>query len=207
MMKKIADSIEMSFEIPEYEQKHAEDSTKYIKKLLAALSYAKKHLSIVYDLFKMADSLPPNVVMKYRATIRRFKKQVRRNFNKVKLFALNIIIKLSEFDTDTHIQELINTFKDCVEELEKQVNLLFDILDDFRSDKYKENVLAGVEGVRRQSAVLEKILKDRIEDHINSNILMNDWVSTTKNENKIDIKERVPYITQLFRERQKALKG
>lgn len=155
----------------------------------------------------MADSLPPNVVMKYRATIRRFKKQVRRNFNKVKLFALNIIIKLSEFDTDTHIQELINTFKDCVEELEKQVNLLFDILDDFRSDKYKENVLAGVEGVRRQSAVLEKILKDRIEDHINSNILMNDWVSTTKNENKIDIKERVPYITQLFRERQKALKG
>ena len=205
MIKKIADAIEMSFEIPESEREHAKAAIEYLKKLDAALGYAKKHLTIIYDPFKDAESISTDIIVKYRSSIRRFKKQVKKNYNKVKLFALNVIIKLSEFSTDTHIQELINTFKDSVEELEKQVNLFFDILDDFRSDQYKQNVVTGVEGIRKQSVTIERLLKDRIIDHLNSNILLNDWVSNTSKENNVEFDKKIPYITQLFRERQKAL--
>ena len=207
MIKKIADAIEMSFDIPDSEREHAKIAIRYLNRLNAALGHAKKHLNIIYDPFKDAESISTNVIVKFRSSIRRFKKQVKKNYNRIKLIALNVIIKLSEFSSDTHIRELINTFKDSVEELEKQVNLFFDILDDFRSEKYKENVISGVEGVRKHSSIIERLLKDRVINHLNSNILSNDWVANTSSENNIEMTNKIPYITQLFKERQKALKG
>jgi hypothetical protein len=54
---------------------------------------------------------------------------------------------------------------------------------------------------------LDKLIRDRILEHIDSNILAKNWAKNISNrfEDSEPIEERVPLVVQLFKERQKAL--
>ncbi|HLG26274.1 MAG TPA: hypothetical protein VI423_00645 [Paenisporosarcina sp.] len=205
MINKIASTIEMSFDIPESEVEEARVAADDFKRVINVLDVAKKHLNIMYEPFKSAESIPPDSVYEYRGAIHRYKEQIVENFNKVKAASFLAIMRLNFFSTDTHIMELINTFRDSVTDVEKQVNILLDVLDDLKSAEFKDNVVKGVESVRQAAFEVEKLIKERIHDYLDANILANDWVSNMSVELKTQIKDRVPYITQLFLERQKAL--
>lgn len=205
MIKKIASTIEMSFDIPESEKQEAQIASDAFKKVISTLNNAKKHLNIMYEPFKDATEIPSDAIYQFRGAIFRYKEQIKENFNKVKFTAFLAIMKLNYFATDTHITELINSFRDSIGDVEKQVGVLLDILSDLKSKDFKNNMIKGIESVRTACFEVEKLIKERIIDYINSNILAKDWMSNTGNELQTKIKVRVPYITQLFEERQKVL--
>lgn len=205
MIRKIASTIEMSFDIPESEKKEAQIASDTFKKVISSLDAAKKHLNMIYEPFKEASEIPPDAIYEFRGAIFRYKEQIKENFNKVKATAFLAIMKLNYFATDTHITELINTFRDSIGDVEKQVSVLLDIMDDLKSKDFKDNIIKGIESVRKACFEVEKMIKERILDYIDSNILAKDWMTNTGDELHTEIKIRVPYITQLFEERQKAL--
>lgn len=207
MIKKIASTIEMSFDIPESEKQEAQAASDEFKKVISSLDAAKKHLNMMYEPFKEAEELPSEAIYEFRGAIFRYKTQIKDNFNKVKAIAFLAIMKLNYFATDTHITELINTFRDSIGDVEKQVSVLLDILDDLKSKDFKNNMLQGIEAIRKAGFEVEKLIKERILDYIDNNILAKDWMSNTQNELHTEIKMRVPYITQLFRERQEVLEN
>lgn len=207
MIKKIATTIEMSFDIPESEKKEAQAASEEFKKVISALDAAKKHLNMMYEPFKDAEEIPPDALYEFRGAVYRYKEQIKENFNKVKATAFLAIMKFNYFATDTHITELINSFRDSVGDVEKQVNVLLDILDDLKSKDFKNNMIKGIESIRKAAFEVEKLIKERILDYIDSNILAKDWMSNTSDELHTEIRIRVPYITQLFEERQKALEN
>lgn len=202
MIKKIANTIEMSFDIPESEKKEAQAATEEFKKVISSLEVAKRHLNLMYEPFKNAESVSPDALTEFRGAIHKYKEQIKENFNNVKVSAFSSIMKLNYFATDTHITELINSFRDSIGDVEKQVNILLRILDDLGSEEFRDNVVSGIEAIRKASFEVEKLIKERIIDYIDSNILAKDWMTDTG-----IIKNRVPYITQLFEERQKALEN
>lgn len=207
MFVKLANTIEMSFEVPQSEKDIANSAVERFSAVNNALNLAKDHLNLMYDPFKKYDHISTEAIIKKRGVISRFKRQVKENYNKVKGLSLKAIQLLNYFSSDTHTLEIINAFKDVVQDVEKQVTIFMDILDNYKSPDFKNNVIAGIEGIKKQSAQAEQLIKDRIIDHIDANILAKNWVTNTGDALKIKIQDRVPLITELFNERQKALEN
>ncbi len=206
MIERIASTIEMSFDIPASEKETATETVKVFKQVISNLDLAKNHLNIIYEPFKdNAEPIPVEAVEEFRGAVFKFKEQIKRNFEKVKITAHSAISNLNNFSSDTHINELINTFRDSISDVEKQVNILSDILDDLRTEEFKDAVVKAVESIRQAVYETENLIKDRILEYINTNILAKDWVTDTSDELKTEIKSKIPYTTQLFQERQKAL--
>lgn len=205
MINKIASTIEMSFDIPESEQKEAQLASDLLSQVINSLDHAKDHLNIIYEPFKKANEISPDAVWEWRGAIRQYKDQIKENYNKIKRLAFKALVKLDIFSSDTHIMELINSFKDAIGDLEKQIGVLLDILDDLKSPDFKSNIISGVEAVRHQSQEVEKLIKDRIIDYLDANILTRDWMANISDDLKVKVRDRVPYITQLFHERQNAI--
>ncbi len=204
-LNKLAYAIEMAFEVPKIEKDIAKDALDKFNEVINALDLAKDHLHIMYDPFKKYETISTEALIEKRGVINRYKQQVKKNYNKVKYIALLAIDKLNYFSTDTHILELINSFKDSIQNLEKQINILLDILDNYESVDFKNNIILAIEGVKQQSAQVEKLIKDRVIDHVDSNILIKNWMSDTSDELKMEIKNKIPIITKLYNERQDAL--
>lgn len=205
MFINLANAIEMSFEVPKSEKDIANAASERFSAVSNALSLAKNHLDLMYDPFKKAGNISTEALVKKRGVISRFKEQVKENYNKVKALALKSIQLLNYFSTDTHTLELINAFQDSIQDVEKQVTIFLDILDNYRSPDFKNNVITAIEGVKKQSAQADKLIKDRIIDHIDANILAKNWVTNIGDALHLKIQDRVPLITELFNERQKAL--
>lgn len=205
MINKIASTIEMSFDIPESEQKEAQLAIDAFEEVVTSLDYAKDHLNIIYEPFKKSQDLSPDAVWEFRGAIRRYKDQIKENYNKVMIYAFKALLKFNTFSSDSHVMELINAFKDSVNDVEDQTQILLDVLDDLKNPDFRNNVISAVESVREKSYEVEKIIEERIKDFVDSNILTRDWTSSISNDLKIKVKEKVPYITQLFNERQQAL--
>jgi hypothetical protein len=205
MFIKLANAIEMSFQVPESEKNIANDASERFSAVSNALNLAKDHLDLMYEPFKKAEIISSDALTKKRGVLNRYKSKVKENYNKVKLLSLQAIQLLNYFSTDSHTMEMINAFKDSIQDVEKQVTIFMDILDNYKSPDFKNNVISAIEGVKKQSSQAEKLIKDRIIDHIDANILAKNWVTNTGNELSLKIQDRIPLITELFNERQKAL--
>lgn len=207
MFNKLANTIELSFEVPQSEKDIAASAIERLDFVSNAIALAKDHLDIMYIPFKKYDNISEKAITERRGVISRFKNQVKENYNKVKAHAWKVIQILNYFKTDTHIMELSNSFKDTIQDLEKQVIIFMDVLDDYKSPDFKNNVVAAIDAIKKQSAQTETLIKDRIIDHIDTNILVNNWVNNTGDVLNLKIQDRVPLVTELFNERQKALEN
>ena len=205
MFQKLANTIEMSFEVPQSEKDIALAASERFDTVINALNLAKEHLDLMYTPFKKHDTISSEAVIKRRGVIARFKRQVKENYNKVKGCALKAIQLLNYFSTDTHTLELINSFKDGIQDVEKQVTIFMNILDDYKSPDFRNNIISTIEGVKKQSSQVEELIKERIIDHIDANILTRNWVSNIGDELHLKIQDKIPLVTELFNERQQAL--
>lgn len=207
MIKKLAYAIEMAFNIPDSEKEIANIASERFSAVIDAIDQAKDHLDLMYDPFKEHENISTESLTKRRGVLNRYKQQVKKNFNRIMGLALYALEKFNYFATDTEISELISAFKDSVEDVEKQVNIFLDILNDYESPDFRQNVLKEIEGCQKQCIQLADIIQDRIIDHIDANILTKNWVTNTGDDMNIKIQNRVPVVTELYNERQKALEG
>lgn len=205
IITKIANTIEMSFDVPDSEQQQAQDTVDAFKKVLSTIDAAKKHLDLMYEPFKEAQDVPEEALLEYRGAIYRYKEQIKKNFNDVKGCAFLAMSKLKMFATDTHVTELLNTFKNTISDLEENVSALLDTLTDLKNQEFKDKLVKAIDSIDSASIEIEKLINDRIFDYIDTNILAKDWVSSARKQLKQEVEEHIPYITQLFEERQRAL--
>ena len=205
MLDKLAYSIELSFDIPEAEKQLAVVASERFHSVITELDLAKDHLNIMYDPFKKIENISSEALQKKRGVLNRFKQKVKENYNKVKIHSLKAIQVFNNFTSDGKAEEMQNGFKNSISDLEKQVNIFLEILDDHKSPEFKNSVIAGIDNIKKQSAQIETLVKDRIIEYIDTNILAKNWVSDTSNTLHTQIKNKLPLIKQLFEERQKAL--
>ena len=117
-LKKIANSIEMSFEIPEAEKDIAEEAKIRFEAVIKTLRDNIEHLDIIYEPFKRHESVSTKSLVDKRGLLNRYKQKVKSNFNETKTVALLAIRKLDYFASgDISIQEIINSFIDSIEDV------------------------------------------------------------------------------------------
>lgn len=207
MIEKLANSIEMAFDIPDSEKEIGIVAVERLNDLLASLNSAMEHLNIIYVPFDKNQNISTESLVEKRGVLNRFKQQVKDNFSKFKLKGIFVIESLNNFVSDFEIKEIINSFEDGVTDIENQVEILLKLLDDYRNPDFRSSLLSGVQNIRKQSAQLERLIKDRIIEHINVNIIAKNWVSTTGKNLNVTIQNKIPVVTQLYNARQKALES
>lgn len=207
MLEKIASSIEMAFDVPEAEKEIAIRASERFKKVLGALDNAEEHLDIMYDPFKKFDNISTEAVIERRGVINRYKQKVKENYNKVIRRAFLAVKELNYFTPDSKIQELINSFIDSIQEVEEQVNIFLKVLKDYRAPDFREQVISAIDNIKKQSEQAENLIKDRIIEHIDANILATNWVESAGDELSSKIKDKIPLIVRLFTERQNVIEG
>jgi len=207
MLRKLATHIEMSFDVSDAEKRDAMMASEKFEGISSALDIAVEHLDIIYNPFQKYEEIPMETIVNKRGAIDRYKRKILENFNEVKRRSLYAIKDLYLFSSDTHVQELINSFDDSVWELEKQINELSDVLSDYKSQDFRKNVLGAIDNIRKQAEEIESLIKERIIEYIDTNILAKSWMSDTDEDFVSQIREKVPLITELYDHRVKELES
>lgn len=211
LIKKIAEKIEMSFDIPPAEQKEAETIIDLSKKFLAVLSNFGDYLKIIYKPFSSAQEVSSKAVYDNRAAFGNYQQEIIKKFDILKSWARKVVYQLEVFNSDTTINEIINSFRDGFDEFKADVQQLLSLFDNenLRSPDFKNKVVEAVEGIIGKEEgtgkinELKELVNDRIIAHVESNILpASDWNDA---ELEKTVEKHLPYLTRLYLERQKAL--
>lgn len=204
-MLKFADDLSMSFNVPDSEKKIARESAEYFSQINNLLSLAEDHLDIIYNPFSKYESVNSEYISKKIGALNRFKEKVKENFEKIKSVGVLAVNSFNYFELDTKCGELLSSFKSQVKDLEKSVITFLEILDQYESNEFRENVLKSIENVKKDSSELQQLIKDRILEHIDENILGKNWINNISEKTKQTIKQKIPAIVELYQEQNKVL--
>ncbi len=190
----------MSFAIPDHEKKVALEGVKAFQSVINQLKLAKEYLSNIYDPFKKAKDLDTDKLVEKRGRLAQFTREVEEKFNKVKYSAFLALDKLMFFGVDTKSEELRSAFQETVDDLSNSIDIFVTVMDEFKSPEFKEKVLVSIDNINKECAQVEIVIKERILDYLNSDILSNNWVSHISDEKKLVIKEKEPLLMELQKE-------
>lgn len=205
MLAKLAYSIERSFEIPNSEKDIGLLASKYFLGVVNLFALSKDQLDIIYNPFKKDENVSPEELKQRRGKLNIYKQQIKKDFEEIKQASFRAMKEFNYFASDSHALSLLNSFEDSVGNWEKQVEVFLDILDNYSSPEFRTNLLSSIESVRKEALEVEKLIKDRIIPFIDDNILTKGWVSDVGDNINSQIQDKIPLITELYNERQKAL--
>lgn len=205
LIEKLAYSIEMSFDVTEAEKKIAAQAGQLLDQVINLLDLAQDHLDLMYNPFKKYEYISPESLHENRGKLYLFKKQVKKNFDEITYVVFQVVQKLNNFNSDYHVKELINSIEKSMENLKNEIETYLDTLDNFEAADFRDKVLTSLDNSKKEMQELEKLIKERIIEFIDTNILAKNWTSKTTDQFKAKIEDKVPLITELFHERQKAL--
>jgi hypothetical protein len=202
---KNAETIEMSIDIPDSEKKIGAKISSRLEKILTKLNFFEDHLDIIYNPFKKYNVVSQESIHKYRGSLWDYLQQIQINIDNIKEMVVLTIGDLKVFSSDTHINELISTFTDSFGDIEELVKSLTDIISDWDSDTYKEDIIKEIDLIKQSIEEFKILINDRIIDHINTNILCKNWLEDLDDHMKENINESKPIVTKLYREREEKL--
>jgi len=205
MIRKTAYSVQMTFDISDDEKHTAEEAEKCFEHLLGLVESAKKHFNVIYEPFKQNPNVSVEETINNRVKLREYRDQIIDNFNEVKSSALKCYQLMNTFSSDTATYDLMDSFTAQMNDIETQVNRLVKLFSNLQSEEFSKNVIIAIDNVKKECAKLNQLVKDRILDHIDTNILAKNWVSETSNQLQQKVDDKVPDVIRLFQERQKAI--
>lgn len=205
-ISKFAQSVNMSLDVPTAEKKIAAKCVRKFQHLSKNFDAFDRHLDILYNPFKSHEDVSEESVLENRSALRRYRDKIKENFEDIKIFIVSCVKDFNNFSYDSQVSELIKSFDDSVGSLGDAIDELLISLDNWQDKEYRTNVMKNMDNVRKFTSEIEKLINDRIIDHINTNILAKNWTDNLDDELKSSIKEKEPYIKQLHQEREQKLK-
>jgi hypothetical protein len=200
-------STQMSFEITPTETRQAEKALIAFNRVKKSLRSAVDHLDIMYNPFKDNPDISEDQILKFRAALRDYRDRVVDNFNKFKVEAFRCVSLMQIFSSDTQTFKLIKSFISSIDDLEDNVNHFAELFDDLKSSSFVKDIVAVIDDIKKSSDEIEDVIDDRINNHIQTNILGRTWVDGISNELKVKIEKQKPILVDLFQQRQDQLVG
>lgn len=188
----------MNYEISSEEKDKALKLIRFLDHLLKIMKACGEHLNLIYTPFKDNQQMSPEDANAARAALRRYRDKVVDNFNIFKRQAFRAFILMQHFGSDTQMAKLIKAFTTSISDIEKQVNRFVDLFSNLDSNDFRQAVVGGIENIKKEMAEFKQIIEDRIENHIQSNILNRNWVDNISEELQEKVEKRVPLSLQLM---------
>lgn len=195
----------MSYEMTSSEKIQAEKALMHFSEAAKLLLIASNHLNIMKTPFKENMQMESEDLMNVRAYLRRFRDKSVENFNDFKKESFNCIKLMQIFTSDSQTIKLLKSFISSIEELEINVNNFIELFNNLEDKDFAKNAVNGIEMIQNQSDDIKDIINDRIKNHIQSNILAANWVSSLSDELHMKVEKKTPLIVELFNKRQDQL--
>jgi len=200
--------IQMSYDVSEKEINNARLFIKYFEKFNSKLNLNKDHLDEIFNSFKESpDKLDPEELYSKRYIFRNYKEQVEKNFNELIQLAVYCLSVSNYFSTDSQIQQLISSFNDYIEDLQKQIGFFDNCFNDLKDKDFGKNIVEVVKGIKKKSAQIEQLIKERIIVHIKKNIIGENWATEISKKDNISLEKPLPFTLQLQENRLEQLKN
>lgn len=206
MFNSKAYTVQMNLDVPDSEKRTAEKAVEVFESLIGEIKIMLEELEQIYVPFSKRQSLDSDEVVENRHILNKFLNKLKRRFDEVTKKSDFAISLMSEFSTDSTVEELMSSFSANKNELKKQMDYLLSIFSNLNSPDFKDTLLSAIDSVRKQSSQLKQLINDRVLDHIDTNILAKNWDSLVNDKFQDNMKSKVPLVVQLYNERQKALK-
>jgi hypothetical protein len=200
---KLAQTIELTMDIPESDKKIAANLIVNLQKFVKKLDSFTDHLDIMYDPFKKYNVISEESLYENRSAIWNYNKQILKNFEELKSLAFVCVKGLQFFHSDLNIKEMERSFVDSVSDIESNIENLGKKMQDYDVQDYKSSVNSVFENLKIKSSELKDLIEDRIIDNINKNILNKSWVDNIDDKDLDDVyKNNEPLISKLYKERE-----
>ena len=207
MIHKFAYTIEMSTKISDEKQQRAANISKLFSQIINKVDLFLDHLKIIYNPFSKGDPVPPDQLYQKRFLFSRFKNKMEENYSVIKAFSLKAVNEMNYFIQDTHIHEVINSFQDSMEQIDKLVKELSSHLDDVKANDFIQELIKKIDLIEAKFKLLKDFIEERIISHIEKNFLDADWFHKNNKDFQLEIEKKDPLFIELFKERQDVLDG
>jgi hypothetical protein len=205
MLDKKAYSVQMNYTVPESEKRVAEKAEEYLEDLLVKLQNLTEYLNIIYLPFKKYQNVDMEMIAEYRKTFKQYKDQVIIKFENIKKLSYQTIGLMNNFSTDTSTSEILDSFINSIKDLEKYIDTFISIFLNFNNTEFPKYIISTIDSITKKINQIDQLIKDRVLEHIDTNILAKSWTKDLKEYTDKSLEERVPLVVQLFKERQDAL--
>lgn len=187
------------------EKNQAEQAIYLLNFAKNTLGISSDYLDLMRTPFKDNSEIPPEEIIKNRAALRRFRDKVVENFNKFKTISFKCVRTLNNFASDTQVTKLLKSFIMSIDSLEDKVNNYVDLFDDLKDKEFVKNIVSAIEEIQKQCEDVEKIIDERLINHVKENILATSWVDSIGKELEMKIEKKKPILLDLVNKQEDEL--
>jgi len=194
-------AIDMTYNVTDAEKQEAKRALVCFNRAIKLLDVASEHLNILKTPFKDNPDIKPEEIMAVRVSMRDFRDKSVDNFNIFKKIAFRCVHIMQNFSSDTQIVKLMKSFISSIDDLESKVNEFVDLFSDLESKEFSKDIVIKIEEIQEECEDLEEMVRSRIVDHVQSNILSTSWVDSVSKDLQMKVEKHVPLIMELSKKR------
>jgi len=204
MIKK-AYAIQMSYNVTNNEKICAEKAILRFNYCSRLLDRASKYLNIINTPFKDSPDMTPEQIVEKRVLIRKFRDQALLKFNNFKNASFKAVVIMNNFSSDTQTIKLMKSFISSIDDVEYKIKKFKNLFDDLEDKDFPKNLTDIISDIKKDCEDINKLIDERIKNHINTNILSENWTDQVGSELQVKIEKKTPLIIELSNQRQKQL--
>jgi hypothetical protein len=110
---------------------------------------------------------------------------------------------MQKFSSDTQTVKLMKSFITGIDKLEKSVNDFAALFYDLKSKDFTKSAVDLITKIQKECDEVEKIISDRLINHVSENILSKTWIDSVSDELKTKLEPSKPLILELLEQKQK----
>lgn len=200
-MRKFSYKTQLTFDITDGEKRQAMMAKRAFQKLQSFIKDAINYLDRMYEPFKEYSNVTPEESLEKRKALRDYRDDVIfKKFNNISKVATYCIECMSPFLSDKQTSEIMGGFENNMGDIKKQVDRFAEIFNKVSSKEFDDIAVAAIDSIKKQAVQLDQLIYDRIFDHIDTNILAENWMTTKHEPRKL-------LVQRLWEERQEKLEG
>lgn len=203
---KLAQTINMTLDVPLNEKKTAANTVLYFEKLLNKLNAFNTLLDKMYEPFKAYQTISEDSINNYRQALWNYSKEIKESFDDINDLAVLCVSGLNKFQSDAAVSDLTSAVVDNLNDLEDEIKELTDNISAWDDPEYKTSIVNSMDTTKLTIDEIIKLVTERVIDHINTNILAKSWMDKLDESNNKVINDNEPAIKRLFKERLEKLK-
>ncbi len=181
----------------DHSKKNLEDAYKYLDTIAIPFSNSKES----------GNKITTDELLKDRASLRKFRDEAIKKFNKFKEYAAYSYNLFQIFSSDPQMLGLMKSLSNSIDTLEKKVNNFSKLFDNLDSADFIENILKIIgstkpgektgDSIKKDCDVIEILIEERIQEHIAKHIIGKNWIDDVSGKINFINTKKVPLIKEL----------
>jgi hypothetical protein len=174
---------QISFKVPPSEVKKAKQAIDLFDDI-ANIHIVKfnDHIDLLYQPFTDYKGVKPEQAVDASMHFKIFIDTTKSRLTDLKNKLIKALDILEDFSSDSNIASMLNSMSDTINNTDKQINLLENVIEELNTEDFQENIIKVLEAIKKEVLQLKQLIVESVIDYIRTHILQQDWTTEIKEE-------------------------